>query len=79
MPGFKKMSSYEILLSFCCCIKKWENKRKLIDRGDEKLNHYLDVINYFKKMTELDYMKYIFLSKDQIPLFNFVSYRWYRK
>ncbi len=73
-PGIKKMNSYEICLSVCCCcIKKWNKKRKLIDKGDEKLNHYLDIVNYFKKMTELDYMKYIFLSSDQIPIFNFVS------
>jgi len=71
---FKKMNSFEILMSLCCiCHRNWRIKRKIIKKGDKTVEHYLDVLTYLKKMTELDYMKYLMLNHDQLNLFNFIA------
>jgi len=71
---FKKMNSFEILMSLCCiCHRNWRIKRKIIKKGDKTVEHYLDVLTYLKKMTELDYIKYLMLNHDQLNLFNFIA------
>jgi hypothetical protein len=37
------------------------------------MNFYLDVLTYIKKMQEIDLLKYLLLSADELCLFNFLS------
>ena len=37
------------------------------------MNNSLDIINYVKKMQEIDILKYLLLDKDQVKIFNFLS------
>ena len=69
-----KMSSCEILLSaIFCCNKRLKKKADLIEKGEEKVFFYMDVLTYIKRMQEIDILKYIILSKNQLNLFDFLS------
>jgi hypothetical protein len=68
-----KMNSGQILVSTFCCKKRFRIKTEIIERGEKKINHYLDVFTYLKKMQELDILKYLLLSKDELTVFNFLS------
>jgi hypothetical protein len=69
------MSSWGIAYALvCCCMspkKKWQLKN--IEKVDEKLEFYMDILNYIKKMHDIDVMKYIMMNDDQLRLFNFLS------
>ena len=65
---------YEIILRPCCCrYSKLHLKNLLYQKALKKINYSLDVINYIKKMQEIDILKYLLLDKDQIKLFNFLT------
>ena len=65
---------YDILLSPICCRSTNLNiKNLLYQKGLKKINNYLDIITYLKKMQEIDLLKYLVLDKDQVKLFNFLS------
>jgi len=61
-----------------CCEKNQKgspdyNKNLLLKKSKKKLYYYIDIVTYFKKMQELDILKYILLDSDQLKLLNFVS------
>ena len=65
---------YDILLSpICCRSTNLHIKNLLYQKGLKKINNYLDIITYLKKMQEIDLLKYLILDKDQVKLFNFLS------
>ena len=64
---------YEIILRPCCRYSKLHLKNLLYQKALKKINYSLDVINYIKKMQEIDILKYLLLDKDQIKLFNFLT------
>lgn len=69
-------SCWEIVVRsvcFCCPLKKIKKKSLLLDKGNEKFNYQMNVMTYMRKMQELDILKYVLLSSDQITLLNFVS------
>ena len=41
--------------------------------GKHKLLHYMDFLTYIRKMQDIDLLKYLLLTTDQIKIFNFVS------
>jgi hypothetical protein len=69
-----KLGSCAIFLStIFCCIKTWKDNRGFIDQVGDKFQHYLDIFTYFKKMIQIDNLKYLVLNKHQVNLFNFIS------
>jgi hypothetical protein len=66
---------FEILLRLC--FKKQHRtlhlKDTLFEVSLKKLNYYMDVFTCIKKMQEIDILKHLIFSKDQLNLFNFVS------
>jgi hypothetical protein len=71
---FFKLSTIEIfLIKAKCCCKKFKTRKKILKAGQHKMNFYLDVLTYIKKMQEIDILKYLLLSADQLCLFNFLS------
>ena len=69
---FKRYNSIEVILQAVICRK---NKRKVIvlQKAEDKINFYLDIMTYLRKMQEIDALKYILLTKEQLTLFNFLS------
>ncbi len=56
---------------FCCgCNRK---KSELYYKADKKIDHYFDIVSYFKKMHEVDVLKYMLLDENSLKLMNFVS------
>ena len=37
------------------------------------MEYYFDIYTYFKKIQEIDILKYLLLDKNQVKLFNFLS------
>ena len=79
---FCKLLKDLIFKIICClklCVKKnneYDNdylKNELFSKGKKKLYYYTDIVTYFKKMQELDILKYIMLDDDQLKILNFVS------
>jgi hypothetical protein len=60
-------------LCFCCQSNKGKMKQRLYERGFKKIINDMDVLNYIRKMHEIDILKYLLLNKKQISLFNFIS------
>lgn len=71
---FFKLNTFEIfLIRARCCCKKYRIRSKILRAGHEKMFYYLDVFTYVKKMQEIDIIKYLLFSADQLCLFNFLS------
>jgi hypothetical protein len=73
---FLKLKTIDVVLSKvtkCCKRKQKDDVKKILTAGKEKLFFYLDVITYIKKMQELDIMKYLILSSDELNIFRFLS------
>jgi hypothetical protein len=71
---FFKLSTIEIfLIKAKCCCRKYKMRKKILKAGQQKMFFYLDVLTYVKKMQEIDILKYLLLSADQLYLFNFLS------
>jgi hypothetical protein len=71
-----KFTSTEILLmNFLPCFKKKELKEKflLYEKSLESLNDYLDISYIITKLEELEKLKLLLLSYDQLAVFNFIS------
>ena len=64
---------YEVILRPCCKSTKLNLKNLLYQKALKKMNNSLDIINYVKKMQEIDILKYLLLDKDQVKIFNFLS------
>ena len=56
------------------CCKKYKVKDILITKVEAKINYYLDIMTFVKKMKEFDNLKQILLTKDQLVLFNFLGF-----
>jgi hypothetical protein len=69
-----KLNTFEILLiKLGCCCKRFRQRKRIVKAGEYKIFFYLDVLTYIKKMQEVDIIKYLLLSADQLYLFNFLS------
>ena len=65
---------FEIILRLCFCkSSKLYLKNLLYQKALKKLNNYLDIINYIKKMQEIDILKFLLLDEDQVKIFNFLT------
>lgn len=72
-------SLFEIFKTFACrCfIKRHLNSRYLLyNKSYGILDEILDVCNIIQKLDELEKIKMILLSKEQLALFNFISKDW---
>jgi hypothetical protein len=71
---FFKLNTFEIFfIKAKCCCRKYRMRKKILKAGQQKMFFYLDVLTYVKKMQEIDILKYLLLSADQLCLFNFLS------
>jgi hypothetical protein len=69
-----KLNTLEILLiKLRCCCLRFRKRKRIVKAGEYKFFFYLDVLTYIKKMQEVDILKYLILSADQLYLFNFLS------
>jgi hypothetical protein len=69
-----KLNTFEILfIKLRCCCQRFRKRKKIVKAGEYKFFFYLDVLTYIKKMQEVDILKYLMLSADQLYLFNFLS------
>ena len=65
---------YEVILRKCFSKSKKLNLKNLLYRkASKKMNQYLDVLTYVKKVQEIDILKYLLLDKDQVKMFNFLT------
>ena len=65
---------YEVILRKCFSKSKKLNLKNLLYRkASKKMNYYLDVLTYVKKVQEIDILKYLLLDKDQVKMFNFLT------
>jgi hypothetical protein len=62
-----------ICIKLNCCCKKFQNKKKILSAGKEKLYLYLDVTTYLRKIQDFDTTKNILLNRDQRQLIGFLS------
>ena len=63
----------EIIMRVFSCSSSLYIKNKLYDEALSKIEYYLDIFTYLKKVQEIDLLKYLLLNNDQIRLFNFIS------
>ena len=65
---------FEIFWRFCPCkTRRLELKNSLFKKSYKKMEYYFDIYTYFKKIQEIDILKYLLLDKNQVKLFNFLS------
>ena len=52
------------------------NKRKyeLLIKAENTINYFLEIFNYIQRMNQIDLLKYYFLNKDQLILFDYLSF-----
>lgn len=69
------MGFFDILLYVLCCgnCKDVQKKGIVFENADKIFNKNLDVINYMKKMQEIDIVKYLVLDNETLDLMNFLS------
>ncbi len=69
------MGFFEILIYvFCCGNCQNVNKKGFVfEQADKIFNKNLDVINYMKKMQEIEIVKYLVLDNETLDLMNFLS------
>ncbi|EWS72255.1 transmembrane protein, putative (macronuclear) [Tetrahymena thermophila SB210] len=61
------------MLSFITTIfKRFRNKKQVIDYGFKEISNNLDIEYIVKKFIEVDKLKRIILSNDQLTLFNYI-------
>lgn len=71
-----KNSVCEIVYKYFCffCVKKTNKiKDDFYKKGFEKINHHMNIINFIRKMEEVDFLKYILLNQDQLKIFHYLS------
>ena len=64
----------EVIFRQCSC--KSTNlhlKNILYQKALKKMNNYLDIITYAKKIQEIDILKYLILDKNQVQTLNFLT------
>ena len=57
----------------CHCSKKISLKEMIFNELEDYVMESIDIINIAKKSLELEKLKYVLLSKDQLALFNLIS------
>jgi hypothetical protein len=55
----------------CCCFRT--KKHRIFENAENKFDHNIDMVNYMKKMQELDILKYLILDENTLQLMNFIS------
>jgi hypothetical protein len=62
-------------LIFCkYCIKgELQQKYKVLQKCEEKINQYLDIRFFIQKLDEFDKFKFILLEEEQLAMFHFIS------
>lgn len=71
-----KFKFWDFLLKLFSCTKQSERyiyKTSLYKEGEKKLNFYIDILTYIKKMQELDLLKLLLLNHNQLKMLNFLS------
>lgn len=69
-----KFKVYDLFCRYLCCqSSRGIYRTKLYEEGEGKINHYIDILTFIKKMQELDLIKLLFLSHEQIRLLNFLA------
>jgi len=78
----KKNTNFSLRMGMCetICAKlffwlsnSWKKKKKIIQKGEDRVHYYLDVFNYIKKMQEIDLLTYCLMDYDQYKLFQYLS------
>ncbi len=69
------MGFFDILIYILCCgnCKEVQQKGIVFENADKIFNKNLDIINYMKKMQEIDIVKYLILDNETLDLMNFLS------
>ena len=72
---FVKMNTCHYLLSLCLCNKRkvWKRNKELVEKTQEKVHYFLDVMTYIEKFQEIECLKHILFSKEERHLFDFIS------
>jgi hypothetical protein len=76
---FIRFNKTEFFKMFLCCAKlkskELINKEQIFTRAQQKIDKYLDVLNYFDIFEELEKIKKIVFSQKQNVLFDFLKRR----
>jgi len=79
LRGVKKKKIYKFScrrtfrLLFCCKYRELMESNKEYQKGEKKFNEYIDLVNYLKKMQEIDILKYLLLDENMLNLVRFIS------
>jgi hypothetical protein len=71
-----QLSNFNLIVSqYCCCFssKRVKNNLKILEKGQEKISFYMNIIVYIKKMQELDILKFLVMNNDQLNIYNFLA------
>ena len=70
-----RMGMFETIFAKLCfwLSNHWKKKKKIIQKGEDRVHYYLDVFNYIKKMQEVDLLTYCIMDYDQYKLFEYLS------
>jgi hypothetical protein len=71
--GARKLREYELMFSCISCNKDVKKGMEYVDSTGDKMTYYTDIINIIRKFRQLDVLKFILLSDDQLNLLNFLS------
>ncbi|KAM3144229.1 hypothetical protein pb186bvf_003691 [Paramecium bursaria] len=67
-----QLNLFEYVYFLRCLVKKDENKAHQIDFASDRMDKSIDILYLIKKIQEIDKLKTILLTKDQIKLFDYL-------
>ncbi|MCQ2820084.1 MAG: hypothetical protein MJ252_22695 [archaeon] len=73
--NYSKLNICDIItahLCFCWTIKM-KLRKEILQNAESKINYYMDVYNYIRKIQEVDLLKYCVLDDNQMELFSHLS------
>ena len=73
---FASMNIFSTIFVKLCFWGNIYNKRKyeLLIKAENTINYFLEIFNYIQRMNQIDLLKYYFLNKDQLILFDYLSF-----
>ena len=73
--NYSSLNTCHKLRAYCCFCFSYKQKIKhdIIKKAVTKINYYLDIFCYIRKMQEVDILKYVLLDDNEIDLFKHLS------
>lgn len=67
-----QITTCELILNYFFC-KNIKNKKLIFKQAEKNFKFNMDIMNYLKKMFEIDILKYLLLDQNSLEIVNFIS------